>query len=336
MPELTTSDCKDELEPTEADTVAEIGNISLGAAATALSLLLDRKVTITTPRVSLTTAREFRTNFPVPCVVVSVHYLQGLSGDNVLIITENDAALIAGLMMGDATPPLAQKLDEISLSAVAEAMNQMMGSTATAMSDLFQRSIEISPPEVAHKDLAGEESKINGHLENERLVQISFSLHVEELLDSELIQLLPVDFARQMSAELMALFSAAYPTADAAPSRAEPTAEIAAASEVREQEIKSEPPAFSLQEKQVVTEVQGSVLHLDLIRDISVRVAGIFGRRTLTIKELLHLTGGAVVELDGQVADPVEILANGKLVARGEVVLVGENFGLKITEIVRP
>jgi flagellar motor switch protein FliN/FliY len=336
VPDLTTTDSKDGLEPIEADTVAEIGNISLGAAATALSLLLDRRVTITTPRVSLTTAREFRANFPVPCVVVSVHYLHGLSGDNVLIIAENDAALIAGLMMGDANLPPEQKLDEISLSAVAEAMNQMMGSTATAMSDLFLRSIEISPPEVAYKDLTGEESSINGHLENEQLVQISFSLHVEELLDSELIQLLPVDFARQMAAELMASFSATYPTAETVPDRAEPSAGIATAGDVREKDEKSEPQTLSLQEKQSAAEVQGSVLPLDLIRDISVRVAGIFGRRTLTIKELLHLTSGAVVELDCQVSDPVEILANGKLVARGEVVLLGENFGLKITEIFKP
>jgi flagellar motor switch protein FliN/FliY len=334
--ELTTTDSKDGLEPIEADTIAEIGNISLGAAATALSLLLDRRVTITTPRVSLTTAREFRANFPVPCVVVSVHYLHGLSGDNVLIIAENDAALIAGLMMGDEKLPPEQKLDEISLSAVAEAMNQMMGSTATAMSDLFLRSIDISPPEVAYKDLAGEETSIDGHLENERLVQISFSLHVEELLDSELIQLLPVDFARQMAAELMALLSNTYPTAEAVPDRAEPSAGITAAGDGREKDAKSEPQALSLQEKQAATEVQGSVLPLDLIRDISVRVAGIFGRRTLTIKELLHLTSGAVVELDCQVADPVEILANGKLVARGEVVLLGEKFGLKITEIIKP
>lgn len=331
MQDLTAAGNAEILAPIEADTVAEIGNISLGASATALSMLLDRKVTITAPRVSLTTAQEVKTKYPVPCVVASVHYLHGLTGDNVLIIKESDAALIAGLMMGD--PDLQpQKLDEISLSAVAEAMNQMMGSAATAMSDMFGRPIDISPPQVAYRDLAGEEAKINGSLENEPLVQVSFSLHVESLLDSELIQLLPIGFARQIAGELMALLSVPYLASS--PDQADAPHPDVTPEAAREPQPASEPQPTA-PEKLPAAE-QGSLIPLDLIRDIQVRISGIFGRRMLTIKELLGLTGGAVVELDCLAADPVEILANGKLVARGEVVLVDDHYGLKIIEVIKP
>ncbi len=333
MQDLTAGGNTEKLEPIEADTVSEIGNISMGAAATALSMLLDRRVTITAPRVSLTTAQEIKAQYPVPCVVVSVRYLHGLNGDNVLIIRERDAKLIAGLMMGEPDRP-PQQLDEISISAVAEAMNQMMGSTATAMSEMFRRSIDISPPEVVYKDLAGEEAKINGRLESEPLVLVSFSLHVDDLLDSELIQLLPVDFARQMAGELMELLSIPYPASPSdkadAPSPAVPQAVAP------EPQQTSKPQPAAVPEKFSAAEWQGSFVPLDLIRDIPVRISGVFGRRMLTLRELLNLTGGAVVELDAQAADPVEILANGKLVARGEVVLVGENYGLKIIEIIKP
>jgi flagellar motor switch protein FliN/FliY len=265
-------------------------------------------------------------------VVASVHYLHGLTGDNVLIIKERDAVLIAGLMMGDPNLP-PQQLDEISLSAVAEAMNQMIGSAATAMSNLFGRFIDISPPEVVYRDLAKEDAKINGTFESEPLVQVSFSLHVESLLDSELIQLLPVGFARQITGELMALLSVPYPASSL--NQAEALSPAVMQGVAREPQPKSgpQPPA---REKFPIAEEHGSFIPLDLIRDISVRISGVFGRRMLTIKELLSLTSGAVVELDCLAADPLEILANGKLVARGEVVLVGDNYGLKITEIVKP
>jgi len=330
--EVTAADGNEKLGPIETDTVAEIGNISMGAAATALSLLLDRRVTITTPRVSMTTAREVKEKYPVPCVVVSVHYLHGLSGNNVLIIKESDAALIAGVMMGEPNRP-PQSLDEISISAVAEAMNQMMGSTATAMSDMFSRPIDISPPEVAYKDLAGEETSIDDHL-SEPLVQVSFSLEVEDLLDSELIQLLPLDFARQVAGELMASLSDPYPASPA--DEPDVLSSAAVPADVRETNDNNGQQPAAAPERVAGAEEQGTFIPLDLIRDIPVRISGLLGRRMLSLKELLNLTGGAVVALDCQASDPVEILANGKLVARAEVVLVGDNYGLRITEIIKP
>ncbi|NLC11644.1 MAG: flagellar motor switch phosphatase FliY, partial [Firmicutes bacterium] len=145
-----------QLTEMEKDTLAEIGNISMGSAATALSTLLNRRVEITTPRVSLTTLQEFEQGFDSQTVIVEVKYLQGLRGENFLILKGEDAGVIAGLMMGKTLAEAPKKLQELELSAIMEAMNQMVGSSATAMSDFFERQIDISPPEVKSVDLKEE------------------------------------------------------------------------------------------------------------------------------------------------------------------------------------
>lgn len=327
------------LEPLEADAISEICNIAMGAAATALSMLVGRRVDITTPRVSITTFSQVRAKFPLPCVVVSVRYQSGLSGENVLIIREHDAALIAGTMMGDAGLPVSSRLDEIQLSAVSEAMNQMMGSAATALSDMFQRQVDISPPETEYKDLSAAEVRIDDYLEKDPLVQVSFRLEVENLLDSELVQLLPVDFAREMVRELMGAMTGAPPLEATLPAPFPPSQSATGApnGDGRQEALlpgvahapfePTGPAAFP-------PEQYGSI-QLDLIRDIPVKVTGLLGRASLPLKELLQLTAGALVELECPEDAPVEILANGKLVARGEVVRVEEQFGVRITEIVQ-
>lgn len=326
---------KEKLAPMESDTLAEIGNISMGAAATALSTLLDRKVDITTPQLSMTTAQEFKLQFPHPSVVVRIRYLSGLAGSNVLVISERDAGLIAKLMMGEPELPLPEKLEAIYLSAVGEAMNQMVGSAATAMSDMFRRQMDISPPEVERKDLGVYDVVIDENLGNEPLVQVSFRLHVEDLLDSELVQLLPVEFARRMARELLTpLTESAAPLSEELELSGLPDA-MQTPPGVRETSATGiTAPLRAWREDVADKEGQESIIPLDLIRDIPVRVAGLFGRCILSIKDLLRLTGGAVLELDNSAADPVDILANGKLVARGEVVLVDDYYGIKITEIV--
>ena len=171
------------LEPVEEDAISEIGNISMGAAATALSILLDNRVHITTPRVSITTSQEIKDQFPVPCVIVKVRYQSGLEGDNVLIIREHDAAIIGNLMMGDPDLPVPEKLDEIYLSAVSEAMNQMIGSSATSLSDLFNRPVDISPPVTDYLDLRQNDVQIEEYIEENPLVQVSFRMEVADLID---------------------------------------------------------------------------------------------------------------------------------------------------------
>ena len=191
-----------ELTAIEKDTLAEIGNISMGSAATALSALVNRKVQITVPEVKLGDLASVRSSYPVPCLLVNVHYLSGLQGENILVIREKDALVIGSLMMGEdgRNPP--EVLDEIYLSAVSEAMNMMMGSAATAMSELFKGSIEISPPSVDRKDL-GHELLLDEAPEQQPVVVVSFRIEIDDLVDSTMLQIIDVDFAKGLVAKLM-------------------------------------------------------------------------------------------------------------------------------------
>ena len=192
------------LEKQYQDALAEVGNISLGAAATALSKLVNRLVQITTPKVNLVTLKEVRNSYPIPCLVVTVHYLKGLEGENLLIVRKDDALKIVGLMMGMEPPERPEDLGELELSAIGEAMNQMMGSAATAMSDLFGRFIDISPPRVSKKDLKTESVELDSLNEDSTVIQVAFRMVVENLLDSELLQLIPLEYGRKVASSLLA------------------------------------------------------------------------------------------------------------------------------------
>ena len=143
----------EELSPLEKDTIAEVGNISLGASATALSTILDKRVEITTPRLDILSIAAVKRKFPVPCLVAAVNYRAGLDGDNILLIKEKDARAIAALMLGRDPSDTDQPLQELELSALKEAMNQMMGFMATSMSEMFARRIDISPPRIERRNL---------------------------------------------------------------------------------------------------------------------------------------------------------------------------------------
>lgn len=306
------------------DIMAEIGNISMGAAATALSVLMDRRVDITTPLVSLVSLRQLEERFPVPCVLVHVRYANGFDGENVLVIREEDAALIAAAMMGLEIPGT---LDEISLSAVSEAMNQMMGSSATALSDMFGCPVEISPPDTEYKKcgLAGVAKE---HIfADDVMVQVSFRMEVAGLFDSELVQLIPLVFARKMASDLLEGMGAEDPLPGLPPLADTPV--------VLPKPDLPKPDKVLCRPEYMADEIQDGV-PLELLRDIPVSVTGLFGRSTVALQELMAVTAGSVVELDCVPDAPVDILANGKLVARGEVVVVGDRFGIKITEILQP
>lgn len=133
----------------DKDLLGEIGNISMGSASTALSTIIGKMVNITTPRVSVTTLNEMKENFDVPIIAVEVEYIEGLVGANLLLIKITDAVVIADLMMGGDGTRKAEELSEIEISAVSEAMNQMIGSSATSLSQMLNMPINISPPTAA-------------------------------------------------------------------------------------------------------------------------------------------------------------------------------------------
>lgn len=357
------------LTPLEQDALGEIGNISFGSAATALSTLLGRKVEITTPKVSVVRKTDLESEFPQPYVSVHVRYVAGFEGFNLLVIRTRDAHVIADLMMGGSGVQSDEPLSELQLSAVQEAMNQMMGSAATSMSTIFNRLVNISPPGVGILDLpkgVGAETIPDEDV----FVKVAFRLTIGDLVDSSIMQLLPVGFAKEMVQSLLGgarepEHAAVDPAADrpvASRPRSEPAAEPAG--DVSSQRgtsgtgIPRQPPGshhyappepgpnirrnVSVQPAQfadlsaVSHGLQVDERNLDLLMDIPLRVTVELGRTKKLIREILEFSPGSIIELDKLAGEPVDILVNNKLIARGEVVVIDENFGVRITDIISP
>ena len=346
----------DTITDMERDALGEIGNISMGGAATTLSVLLGRKVSITTPTVSISNMSQLKEKYPIPFLVVEVGYSIGIEGNNVLCIQAKDAAIIADLMMGnDGTNP-DEELSEIHMSAVSESMNQMMGSVATSLSSMFNKKVDITPPVVTLVDLGTEEVVSKLLDKADPIVQASFRMEVDGLIDSEIMQLLPLDVAREMVDALMnqqpdvddeeeAIAAAAAPP-PAAPAAAPASAPAAAAAapasngdgaHPMQPHVASNVPVQSAQFTPLSTvPVQVNDANIGLILDVPLQVNVELGRTKKSIKEILDLTKGSIVELDKLAGEPVDIMVNGKYLAKGEVVVIDENFGVRITEIVSP
>lgn len=338
------------LSATEKDALGEIGNISMGTAATTMSMLLNRRVQITIPRVSITTPREISETSPMPFIVVEVGYTEGLHGRNLLVMRTNDGAVIADLMMGrDGLNPQTA-IDDFVLSALSEAMNQMMGSAATSLSNMFNRTIVISPPTARVIDLGNEplDSQLDS---NEFLAKIAFSMTVEDLIDSEIMLLLRVDFAKEML-ELLSPGSedeaAPVPTETVkktptpaeypAPTISAPAAAPSSGSQTLTRRPATEPVTVKAVEFQpLVPEPAAAQIgpgNLQLLLDVPLQLTVELGRTEKTVKQVLDLVPGSIFELDRVAGEPVDIYVNGKLIAKGEVVVIDENFGVRITDIV--
>lgn len=345
-----------DLTDIEKDALGEIGNISMGSAATTLSILLGRRVSITTPRVSLASLKEIQDQYPLPYLVIEVGYTQGITGTNLLAIREMDALIIADLMMGgDGTNPPTELNNELYMSAVSEAMNQMMGSVATSMSTVFKKKIDISPPHVNLVDFASSSPFTNSVPADEQVVKVAFRMEVEDLIDSEIMQILPVHVAKEMVESLM---TAVQPPAASTPQPKEESPKPAPASPAP-QAVPSQPAAtagyaaqpamaprqqpaqnIAVQPVQFAQLTPSSVpvtdTNIGLIMDVPLQVTVELGRTRKLIRDILELAPGSVIELDKLAGEPVDILVNGKLIAKGEVVVIDENFGVRITDIVSP
>lgn len=375
----------DYLTDLEQDALGEIGNITFGSAATALSTLLGLKVDITTPKVSIISRSEFETAFPKPHVAVHVNYVDGFEGINSLVIKKRDAQVIADLMLGGEGNPADEELNEIHISAVQEAMNQMMGSSATSMSTIFNRFVNISPPGIDILNMESGEG-VNSLPEDETLIQVSFRLMIGDLIDSTLMQLLPVHFAKSM---VEMLIGGAQESTAGAPVQSDPLPASAPAPAAQEPAAPAPQPAtppqmppqqpmpdygygqapmgmppqqpYPMQPQQPygapqhyggmpnrnvnVQPVQFANLqngaygqvdenNLNLLMDIPLKVTVELGRTQKQIKDILELSQGSIIELDKLAGEPVDILVNNKLIAKGEVVVIDENFGVRVTDIV--
>ncbi|MCA1009244.1 flagellar motor switch phosphatase FliY [Halobacillus halophilus] len=351
----------EELSILEQDALGEIGNISFGSSATALSSLLNQKVQITTPKITVVNRNRLSDEFPKPYVAVGVTYTDGFSGENVLVINTKDAAIIADLMLGGDGSSPDDQLNEISLSAVQEAMNQMMGSAATSMSTIFNKKVDISPPTIDVLNL--EEDRGTDQIPNdETLVKVSFQLKVGKLIDSSIMQLLPVGFARELVDQLMnpeekeyhqkSLEKSSDLRGEEQPNKTVTTSDYhkGSSTSVPQDEVEPQyvggPVGQNVNEANIQTaqfqnfeSVQlnnSEQRNLDMLMDIPLKVTVELGRTKRTIKDILEISAGSVVELDKLAGEPVDILVNEKLMAKGEVVVIDENFGVRVTDIVSP
>ena len=370
------------LSDVEKDAIGEVANISMGTSATTLYSLVNRKVNITTPVVDLATWDKVVEQYEKPCVFIKIKYTEGLEGTNILILKESDVKIITDLMMGGDGTNVEGELGEIHLSAICEAMNQMMGSSATSLSSMLGRMIDISPPEANLVDMGNltEQGDLSSFLAGE-FVRITFRMQIGDLVDSKIMQLYPIDFAKSlydyfmdsqepeeppmapepmiapppapspapsMAAPSMGAPSMSAPTMSApsmgAPSMGMPGMDFgmgmggmqqpmgSMGAQMQMPNLNIQPASFSPFSNDV--SAMQSQENIALIKDVPLEVTVELGRTSKAISDILDFAPGTIIELDKIAGEPVDVLVNGKLVAKGEVVVIEENFGVRVTEIV--
>ncbi len=388
-------DNNETLTDEQKDAIGEISNISMGTAATTLSTLLNQTVNITTPQVTYLTWDDLADSYDRPCVFLQISYTAGLDGNNVLVLRERDVKIITDLMMGGEGVASDDPIGELHLSAIGEAMNQMMGSAATSMSSMLGKKIDISPPVANLVDLneSQEHDKLPAFLKT-KFVKVSFRMTIGSLIDSEIMQLYPFDFAQNLyetfsqgvlgggdsdADEELEIPEMAASPGEQAPSQgmnqqAMPQQEMPQGQPMpgygmpqqgmpmpgygmpqqgmpmpgygmpmygqpmpgygmpQQDNVNVQPAAF-----QPFTGMQNIQGHenIDLIMDVPLEVTVELGRTTKSIKDILEFAPGTIVELNKIAGEPIDVLVNGKYVARGEVVVIEESFGVKITEIIK-
>jgi flagellar motor switch protein FliN/FliY len=340
----------------DKDLLGEIGNISMGSASTALYQLINQQVNITTPVVTVTTLREIKEAFEAPNIVLDIKYIAGIVGRNILIIKISDGLVISNLMMGgDGNIADAKELSEIEISAVSEAMNQMIGSAATSMATMFGRKVDISPP-ISKVVEDGSIPLSDAIPEDEQIVRVSFKLTIGDLVDSSIMQIFPIKTAKHIVAIMTG------------EDKVEEAAKSAQSQQIANKEINQRPDPVIVEQPQYQPEPQYQsqpqyeqpmqrmqqpvevhqaafeplvpqsnippIKNIDLILDVPLDISVVLGRTKKSIQDILNLGTGSLIELDKLAEEPVEILVNGKQIALGEVVVVDENFGIRITNIV--
>ena len=425
------------LTDVEKDAIGEVANISMGSSATTLYSLVNRKVNITTPVVTLATWKTLLDSYEKPCVFIQIKYTQGLDGTNILVLKEHDVKVITDLMMGGDGTNTEGELGELHLSAISEAMNQMMGSAATSLSTLLQTVIDISPPESSLFDLTEvKDGKEISPFLGGTFVKISFRMQIDDLVDSTIMQLYPIDFARKLVETFintqMASIDEVTEKKPAQPENdTDTTAQIPAPGTDNQtqmnntnlngmnqmgnmgmngmnqmgnmgmngmnqmgnmgmngmnqmgnmgmngmnqmgnmgmngmnqmnnmgmngmnqmgnmgmnsmnqmgmmgmpgQNVNVQPAQFqSFSNDNMGTTGQENI---GLIKDVPLEVTVELGRTTKSISDILDFSPGTIIELDRIAGEPIDVLVNGKFVAKGEVVVIEESFGVRITEIIK-
>lgn len=419
----------------ELDAIGEMMNISLGSSATAVSNMLNHRVDITTPTVSVVSIEDFTLGDLEPAIAVEIKYVSGLDGSNIMLLKRGDVKTIVDILMGTETPDEEFQLDELTVSAVCEVMNQMMGAASTALSDFLGILVNISTPESYTLDDLDEFKRNHFHSECGMLVVVRFKLGIEDILESEFVNVMSIELTRELlkgfgltggrdskepepaqpaaPAPQPAAPQAAAPTMDqgmidqlmnpqaaaptmdqgmidqlmnpqaaapqpAAPQAAQPAPQQAPVQQpmpVPQQAPVQQPmpmqqmpvqqpmqpmpmqqPAYYPQQQPVYYQQQPNLIqtnpvnlptfdlserlgeeqaqNLEMIMSVPLQVSVEIGRTTQKVDEILSYSKGTLVVLDKLAGDQVDVFVNGLCVAHGDVVVIDDNFGVRITEVV--
>ncbi len=334
-----TEDIYQFLDPVEVDALGEIGNICMGNSATTMSNVLGHRVVITTPTVKLFKSKNVLAAYHCPFLVVSVGYVEGIIGKNLLILKNKDAAIITDLMMGGSGEVDEDNIviDELQLSAISEIMNQMIGASATAMSNMLGIVVNISPP--AAENIEADEGVTKFLDGSDLVIRISFDMEIEGILKSKLIQMMSLDLAKKLLATQLGggvsepePAPAPAPAPKPAPAPA-PRPAPAPAPRPAAPKVEVTPAACVSFDEPGAYEEDSVVGNLDLISDIPLEVTVEIGKTKRSLNDVMNLTANSIIMLDRLAGEPVDIIVNGKPVARGEVVVIEENYGVRITEM---
>lgn len=389
----------------ELDAIGEIMNISLGSSATAVSNMLDHRVDITTPSISVVSVDEFSIGDLEPAIGIEIRYVSGLEGSNIMLLKKSDVKVIVDILMGTETPEEEFELNELTISAVCEVMNQMMGAASTALSDFLGHPVNISTPQSFPLDNMEQFKKDHFTSDSGTLVVVRFLLSIEDILKSEFVNVMSVDLARELLAGFEMNFgavpsdeSAPAPAAKPAPQPepqpapepqsgaqssggpvlsqeeiermlgggmggqaqpAQPQQEPVQQAPVQQAPVQQVPvqqapvqqaaPAWSAPEPRRINATPLSLAPLDvedrlgkeqadnleLIMSVPLEISVEIGRTRRKVEDILSFSKGSLVVLDKLAGDQVDLFVNGLCVARGDVVVIDDNFGVRITEVLK-
>ncbi len=369
----------DKLTAEQSDILGEIGNISMGSSATTLFTLLGQKVNITTPQVKVISWKELAESYERPCVGTRIDYKEGIKGANILVLKELDVKIIANLMMGGDGTDTANPLTEIDLSAIGEAMNQMVGSSSTSLSQMIKKKVDILPPHSFIIDFNDSSFFENIGFGEDGIVCTTFRMEIGTLIDSEIMQILPIEFALDM-VKILQNDTYTAPAEVTPPPKSQPAPQAQPQAVPQQmapppQQMQYAPPPQGYDQNQMYAQPQympppqqqyyqqpmpqqqqyqppiqnvqsaqfqpfdvNSVMqqkeNMGIIMDVPLEVTVELGRTQKLIREILEFTPGTIIELDKLSGEPIDIYVNGKYVAKGEVVVIDENFGIRISDIV--
>ena len=423
--------------PMEIDAIGEIMNISLGSSATAVSNMLDHRVDITTPSVSVVPIEEFTLGELEPAIGIEIKYVSGLEGSNIMLLKRHDVKTIVEILMGTEISDEEFEFNDLTISAVCEVMNQMMGAASTALSDFLGRSVNISTPQSFTLDDLDQFEREHFQYDSGMVVVAKFMLSIENVLKSEFVNVMSVDLARELIAgfgvdlsdgegkgakseeevkpepstggaklsqeEIERLMSGGAPSAPppassgsgklsqeeierlmsggappapppassgsgklsqeeieqlmsgmapsaaqaAPPRQPEPQQSSARPYEAAGQYMPA-PPAYAGEPRVINTKPvqlppldvadkigQEQAQNLELIMSVPLEVSVEIGRTRRKVEDILTFSKGSLVVLDKLAGDQVDLFVNGLCVARGDVVVIDDNFGIRITEVLK-